>query len=192
MYTPFQRKCITITKGRLASKGRKQNAVTRMEKMKIYERGPDEKREKYYWLVSDLDRIRIEYTAKRRDLQKLDIDSLAEFIKNPHFNSTMNNKFSFKAFRRNKYLVGEYDKYKTRDIHGYKGAFQTEYIAITHINKKRKLVSNLPQYLYEVKEFIPLNRLILEKIVSFEKRWEREDVFMEENLGNWRMFHSEK
>lgn len=192
MYAPFQRKCITLTKGRLASKGREQNAVTRMEKVKIYERGPDEKREYYYWLVSDLDRIRIEYTAKRRDLQKLDIDSLAEFIKNPHFNSIMNNKFSFKAFRRNKYLLGEYDKYKTKDERGHKGAFQTEHIAITHINKDHKIISNLSQYLVTVKEFLPLNELIFEKIHSFEKRWKREEVFLEENLNNWRTAHSEK
>ena len=103
----------------------------------------------------------------------------------------MNNKFSFKAFRRNKYLVGEYDKYRTKDERGYKGAFQTEHIAITRINKDRKIISNLSQYFVTVKEFLPLNELIFEKIHSFEKRWEREEVFLEEYLNNWRTDHSE-
>jgi hypothetical protein len=154
-------------------KKRKENAVYRVGKhWKVYERGPDglrqwdTKRKSPYWYFKDLDRVRIEFTAKNYYLRKFKIKHLSEFVKNPRFKEILGPRFSFKKFKQTQGLPGEFDQYTAMDMYGNKDSYMEEY------RRAKKLgIKNRYQYSIKDKTLGQLIKRIVAEINHVEHKW---------------------
>lgn len=169
IYFRNQKEMVLHSNKELDDDSRKINAWVFTDKMKLYERGPDKKINKGgYWLLNDVDRIRIELKAKWRDLNSNGLNNLELFLKNPLFTSLLKNRFKFKRFKSSVNNVpSEYDDYYVKDSKGHSGAFQNQYLYL----KDRKYVKNISQSIEDVPELLPLYYRILSKIDLREKKW---------------------
>ena len=112
IYFPYQKELVLHSDKELDDITRDKNAWVFTKKMKLYERGPDNKIKKSggYWLLDDVDRIRIELKAKWKDLKPYGLTSLKLFSKNPKFDLMLKDKFRFKRFKESATnLPSEYD-----------------------------------------------------------------------------------
>jgi len=149
---------------------RKENLVCRYGSyFKIYQRGPDEiKRKKsggVYWRFKDVDRVRLEFTAKHYHLNKLGIRSLTHFIANPHIEETIYPRMRFVKFKPSRILPCEFDDYNASDNYGNKDCFQLEYM--------QAKISNPGQYVVDDEDFDDLKMRIWREIKVLEKRWQK-------------------
>ena len=116
---------------------------------------------------SNVDRVRIEYTPTRKRLMKEHrINTLTDFIGGPKFAEVFTDIFAFHRFKSSQKLPQDYEWYPTKDAHGYSEAFQLEHIA--HRADKKL---NLPDYIREVKELIPLLGALKEAMKESDRRW---------------------
>ncbi len=174
IYFPYRKEMVLQLDKKLGDKTRDKNAWVYVDedRMKLYERGPDDEIEKGgYWLLENVDRIRIEFRAEWKDLDKHDLVSLKSFSQNPQFDIMMRDKFRFKRFKKsvNNNLPTEYDEYSVKDLKGHSGAFQNEFLYL----KKRKAVKNISQSIEDVPELKPLYARILYRIITREEKWEK-------------------
>jgi len=161
--------CYLISNKHLNAKSRTENAVFKSDKLKMYERGPDDKEKKRdghpYWESSDVDRIRIEYTASNDDFENNGLRDLKEFVKNPKFFSILNNKFEFSIFTESNRTIKEFDNYCYRDKNGHSGAFTIQRL---HLKKK---IKNIRQYVKDEPMLYILKKEILKAIKKHEDNW---------------------
>ncbi|MGO9138740.1 MAG: hypothetical protein ACLP9S_02755 [Syntrophales bacterium] len=165
LYFPHQNNTELYKDGELRSN--KYNVTLEAKKMKMYERGPDDKRMGGAgWPLKDIDRLRIEFTADRNDLNRAGIRELENFIKDSKFSSIMESKFKFRRFKKTApRLPREWEIYKARDLLGHIGSFQSEY----ELAKIR--YQNVGQYLEDVKELRPLYSWLLLEMAVHEDNW---------------------
>lgn len=170
IYFPYQKDMTLHSHKELDDKTRDKNAWVFTKKMKLYERGPDNKVQREgYWLLNDVDRIRIEFKANYRDLYEYGLNSLKLFSKNPLFTLMLKDRFSFKRVKESvNNLPGAHYDYPVKDVKGHAGAFQNFYLYY----KSKKVVKNLSQSIEDVPELLPLYYRILHKIRQREKRWQ--------------------
>jgi len=145
-------------------------------KVKIYERGPDNRRKKGEkgWELERCDRVRIEQTAKRSKLLYHGIDTLYDLIENPKFLELNEKIFNFKKFEGSKKLPKPWEAYRSKDKYGNQvGAIQAEYL---HFKKLQPddtgYVANVSQYLNDVPEFEKLKAILIDKLREFDREWE--------------------
>lgn len=160
------------------------NSVFHLVRTKVYERGPDNKKTKDYWHFRDLDRVRLEHTAKRKELRRHGIDRLTDLINDCRFFKINNGIYRFMSFEKTKKLPKywhwdskieqdengkevyvDLDGYSTKDKNGNTGAFQLE-------NAKRiKDVSNIAYNREPLKMFNWLIESLESKMLSYDKDW---------------------
>lgn len=102
--------------------------------LKFYERGPDEKKIKKAgkWSYMDTDRVRLEFTAKRKTHHLADkgLDTLHDLICSARFSQMFARRICFKRAKRNsKRLPQEYAAYMSPDPAGNMGSFFLEHRA---------------------------------------------------------------
>ena len=68
-----------------------------------------------HWQFEDVDRVRLEYTAKRARLlnKKIKINTISDLIACPRFHELNRNIYRFVSFERSKKLPRHYDDYTT-------------------------------------------------------------------------------
>jgi len=87
LYIPYQKSARII--GEHTSKWgdpSRMNSVYHLRLNKLYERGDDNTKTKEGWRFHDLNRVRLEHTAKRRELRKHGISSITDLIQDCRFN----------------------------------------------------------------------------------------------------------
>jgi len=138
------------------------NDVWRYCKIRFYLRGPDRLKEDGHWLITDVDRVRLEYTANDDDLKhKYRIQKLTRFLrKGPFFEKMMDGKFKFKVLKGKKF---------TEDI----PVFHQKYLHYKHIVK----VNNISQYLREITEWDKLKKMMFEAMREYDKGWKRYNIW---------------
>ena len=160
------------------------NFVYHFGRTKVYERGPDDKKTKNHWHFQDLDRVRLEHTAKRKELRQHGIDCLTDLMQDCSFFNINNGIYRLMSFTKTRKLPkywdwdskiekdenGEdifvdLDSYSTMDKAGNTGAFQLE-------NAKRiHDVSNIADNRKPVKMFDWLKRSLDSEMLAYDKDW---------------------
>ena len=128
LYVPYQKEVRTL--GGITEKIGK-NIVTHFGgDHKAYERGADIlKNSDDYWMETDLDRVRLEYTADKKFLRKNGISSLFDLIKNPKFLELNIGRWQFQQFKESaKGLPSPWELFTAQDADGFSGSFQSEYL----------------------------------------------------------------
>lgn len=143
--------------------------------VKIYERGNDDKKEKYAhnsgkskkgWCHDNLNRLRLEHSANRTKLTKHGINTLSDLISDCSFFEINKNIYKFKCFI-SKTLPNYWlwQSYSTVNEEGSKGAFQIEYVLGKHLQ------TNIRQYMKDVKEFDALKEKLIQQMLNFDSVW---------------------
>ena len=109
--------------------GENHNMTLLLGDFKMYERGPDNKVKKEkrlyqpgtskFWQFKDIDRVRLEYNAKRYSLDSCDTRSIHEFLASPEFHNMMHTpsgkkRFRFVKFKENPACPRECDSYSQK------------------------------------------------------------------------------
>jgi hypothetical protein len=128
---------------------------------KVYERGIDKR--KAGWKFEELDRVRIEYTARYNHLNKHGIKPLSDFIKNPMFVDTIVPRLRFAKFKTCSKLPCEFDDYLAKDKDGNRDCFQEEY--------RQSPVKNPSQYMVDDPDFDVLKARIIEAAERTQRNW---------------------
>ena len=171
LYVPYQKKVRTM--GGIKEKfGKKfeMNLVSRFgDDHKAYERGPDKlKNPDDYWMETDLDRVRLEYTADRNSLLKNEISSLSDLIKNPKFFQMNIGRWRFQQFKKSsKNLPSPWEPFTALDESGFSGSFQIEYIQA----RKDGIVKNLGQTREDVMAFSKIVYDMAITMKDFDDLW---------------------
>jgi hypothetical protein len=167
LYVPYQR--MSRVDGELLmnwGENTRMNSVYRIaDIVKVYERGPDNKKKRGYWQKGDLNKVRLEFSALRRHLLSNGIDTLMDFIDHPKFKRINKSIYSFRCFTNSSVLPRYWQAYTHEDEKGNVGAFQTECI---HYRKK---VNNINQYMMHMVGFEELRNRFLEVMEQFDKDW---------------------
>jgi hypothetical protein len=141
------------------------NSILRMGHLKIYERGPDGKKNESCWNTDDCDRIRLELTAERSIFRKHGIKTVDNLLEKAQFQKINEDIYKFKWFEGSRKLPQCWNAYTASDDCGNKNCLQYE------INHFRSIVLNINQYLKDVKAFDPLNKALLDAMIRFDKEW---------------------
>jgi len=165
-YIPYKRRIkLYAEKGVEWGDETRMNIVYRISDVNFYERGPDNKKVKDHWLMKDIDRVRLEYSASRRTLSKHGITKIIDLIKNPKFYNINEGIYEFRCFRGSKKLPEVWEKYPTPDEDGNMGAFQLEVMG--HPDK----VKNIHQYITDIGEFDVLKSSLINEMKMFDSIW---------------------
>ncbi|MCX5835022.1 MAG: hypothetical protein NTV99_11045 [Deltaproteobacteria bacterium] len=166
LYIPYQRKARTYGEN-MAAWGDKTRMSTayRASGVKIYERGPDNKKTKGHWSSDDLDRVRLEYTARRPILLKNDISTVRDLIEHPRFYDINNDRYKFRCFVQSDKLPHHWEDYTIEDENGNVGCFQLE------LNHYRKEIKNIAQYVADVEPFDALKKELMNVSAEFDDEW---------------------
>ena len=99
LFIPYQRKVRTLEEDlEKYGKQHKVNCVTRFgDSHKAYERGRDSDKDQEGWREADLNRVRLEFTAKDK-LREYKIRFLNDLIETPRFFELNNERWKFKQF----------------------------------------------------------------------------------------------
>lgn len=166
LYIPYQRGG-KLTGDKLMAWGSntRMNAAFRMGNAQFYERGPDKKKEGEAWHIKDIDRVRLEYTARRRILREQGISTLQDFIKRPKFYDINKGLYNFRHFIRSRKLPKFFEDYKH--------ANEDTSLESLHFELKhhRGTIKNLSQYLADMPEFNPLKHDLLATMKDFDRGW---------------------
>ena len=183
LYVPHQRKA-RLTGAKLSEWGdeNRMNTAYRATNVQVYERGPDSKQRKGdYWQFADVNRVRLEYTAKRRRLLKNEIDTISDLITRPRFHDLNRNIYRFASFEHSNMLPAHSDDYTTpgdktkdeaepdieREIFG---AFQLEF---NRYRKDKEITKNIAQHVKDLDVFEPLKARLDEVMREYDKDWEK-------------------
>ena len=147
------------------------NMVSRFgDSHKAYERGPDKlKNPDDYWLETDLDRVRLEFTAGREySLPKNGISSLSDLIKDPKFFKMNIGRWQFQQFKESaKGLPSPWKPFTAQDEDEFSGSFQSEYIQA----KKDGIVKNPAQAKEDVPAFSEILYDLALSMKDFDEIW---------------------
>lgn len=166
LYIPYQEK-VEIYGEDLIEFGNQTrlNAVYRSGNVKMYERGPDKKKNGKGWSMEDVDRVRLEYSAPREVLRDHGITFIADLIRNPLFHEINKNTYKFKRFKGSKKLPMLGQDYTTPVKNGNIGFFQSEDIG------HRKNINNIAHYRKDIKEFGDLKSALRDAMQRFDLEW---------------------
>jgi hypothetical protein len=166
LYTPYQRDAKLIG-GNFGKHGKRMNYTYHLgEDKKVYERGDDDKKEDDGWSEDDLGRVRLEYTARREPLKRLNIYTLSDLIRAPKFYEINSRKWYFRRFVKSDKLPKPWEAYTAEDENGNIGSFHKEYL------EQKKTRKNISQYTENVAIMSDLREALLEAMIEFDKRWE--------------------
>jgi hypothetical protein len=143
------------------------NYVFRPGPLKLYERGPDRKKKNEAWNFVDCDRVRLEFTAKGRLLNKMGIGLLEKFLQSPKFYEINTNKFHFRYFLGSKKLPKISSGYANGVRTEFRGSFLAQHIVL------RKEVENIAAYVKNFDAFDELMSRLHFLWKRFDERWER-------------------
>ena len=135
---------------------------------KVYERGCDDRKQiGGGWRREDLDRVRVEHTAKRVELKNLGIRTLVDLIAEPKFAEISSKWWKLSEFRTAQGLPAPYDEYISSG--GAGGIFQREYRA----QKKRleEMGKQISPYRLPSKHYGWLQDEIDAAAARFDERW---------------------
>lgn len=141
------------------------NAVFRIGKEKLYERGPDGMKNGKGWSHEDVDRVRLEHTATRKELLKKGIDRLGDLIAHTRFYEVNKPIYGFKHFHKSTSLPHPWEAYLVPDEDVEPDSFQALQIFY------RKEITNIGQCVADTHEFIPLLNRLHEIWGEFDKEW---------------------
>jgi len=158
--------------------------------VKIYERGDDENRQKNGkektprpWYHDDVDRVRVEFTFRRKYLLKNGPDELKDLKVHPEFEHRICRMFQFKVFKRPGKLPEEIEEnYWYKDEKGKK--VSREIIQEVYIHANKSGMKNPRQYLKNAKGFKALKRKLTLAMQEFDGDWvESRKRFSKKQLG---------
>jgi hypothetical protein len=167
LYVPYQKEVRTL--GGITEKIGK-NIVTHFGgDHKAYERGADIlKNSDDYWMETDLDRVRLEYTADKKFLRKNGISSLFDLIKNPKFFKININRWRFQQFKESaKGLPSPWQPFTAQDKDEFSGSFQSEYLKA----KEDGIVKNPAQAKEDVPAFFAIVYDMALSMSRFDDLW---------------------
>jgi len=141
------------------------NAAFRIGNAQFYERGPDKKREGKAWHIIDVDRVRLEYTARRRIFHEHGISTLRDFIRRPKFYDINNGLYNFRHFIHSRKLPKFFEDYKHASENT---SLESLLLEMKHHRGK---IKGLNQYLADMPEFKPLKKDLLNTMKSFDRDW---------------------
>ena len=166
LFIPYQRS-VNFLGGDLVHYGDRtmMNTVCRIGDVKLYERGPDRKKNGDGWIMSDVDRVRLEYSAPRGALVRRGISDIADLIRYPRFFETNKNIYKFMNFKGSKKLPMLGQEYTTPDENGYVGCFQSEVIG------HRQKVKNISHYMENTEGLETLKSALQNAMRRFDLEW---------------------
>lgn len=166
LFIPYQRKAFTYG-GDLVQYGERtrMNSVCRIDDVKMYERGPDHKKKGLGWIMKDVDRVRLEYSAPRQVLVNHGISVIGDLIRHPRFYEINKGLYKFRHFKGSKILPKLGHAYTIRDKNGNIGCFQSEVIG------HRNDVKNIGHYMHDIEEFETLKSALWDAMKRFDQEW---------------------
>jgi hypothetical protein len=167
LYVPYRRH-VKFLGGTAVSYGdrTRMNSVCRIDDVKTYERGPDNLKKGEGWMMADVNRVRLEYSAPRDVLKKKGISVLSDLIRTPRFHEINKDIYHFRCFSRSKKLPGLGQAYKIPGSNGKLGCFQELYIAY-----RKNRFTNLSHYSVNIKEFEELKSSMTREMQRFDAEW---------------------
>ena len=175
LYIPHQRTVQTFDN---TKKDKNRNVIQMNSVYKIgrnytvYERGPDSKKEdagkakNKGWRIENVDRVRMEYKAKRTVLKKKGINLLPDLLENPRFMHMNKDWWKLRQFKRTKQLPRMWQDYSEQDKYGFAGTFQLE-----HMRAKDK-VDNVAQYRKNIPEISFFEKKLDKVMLLFDDMWD--------------------
>lgn len=142
--------------------------------VKIYERGPDglgceKENGKPFWIMDELDRVRLEFVLTNEKLAKkrkdLGVKSLSGFRHCPRMADVLGGQFSFSAFTKSNKLPREWGRYAEFDASGGIESFHVEWLAA------RRKVSNIQQCYRASRLMTPLMRKVQNELALYDEKW---------------------
>ena len=131
--------------------------------LKIYERGPDDKRFEKGWKRKHLDRVRVKFEASRSYLKGRGIEKLEDLIIDCKFSEIMPKNYHFKVFDGSDILPNEIDTYTF--IEGHE-SIQKEYV-----DARSNGVRNPYQYMKDALVLRKLKRELDQLAIRFDEDW---------------------
>jgi len=142
------------------------NSVCRIDDVKTYERGPDNLKKGEGWMMADVNRVRLEYSAPRSVLKKKGISELADLIRTPRFHEINKDIYHFRCFSRSKKLPGLGQAYEIPGSNGKLGCFQE-----LHIAYRENKFTNLSHYSVNIEEFDKLKSSMTREMQRYDAEW---------------------
>lgn len=174
LYVPYQRNSRTYEddEKEINDIGRDKITVSRtihIGNVKIYERGDDsdKNRQSGGWERDKINRVRLEFSAKRRILKSTGIYALNDFLHDAQFHRINNPLYQFAYFKNSSKLPNVWEPYNCKDSNGVAGCFVTE---CAHY---RKIVRNIAQYIRNADSFVELRKNIEASWKAFDDEWKR-------------------
>jgi hypothetical protein len=166
LFVPYQRQAF-IFGGDVVQYGNqtRMNSVCRIDDAKIYERGPDKKKNGLSWIMEDVDRVRLEYSASRKVLVNHGISVVGDLIRHPQFYEINKNIYKFMHFNGSKKLPKLGQDYTMPDENGNIGCFQSEVIG------HRNNVKNIRHYMADTEDFEVLKSALWNAMRKFDLEW---------------------
>lgn len=166
LFIPYQRS-VNFLGGDLVEYGdrTRMNSVCRIKNTKLYERGPDIKKNGKGWSMKDVDRVRLEYSAPREVLLKKGISFISDLIRHPQFYEINKNIYRFKHFSGSKKLPKLGQDYAMSNKNGNIDCFQSENIG------HRDNVKNIARYRKNIEDFDALKTALWDSMRRFDSEW---------------------
>jgi hypothetical protein len=166
LYLTHQREAKTLDSTQIEKHGKtiERNEVYRVGgKFKVYVRGHDLIKKDGGWNLENINRVRMEHTAKRTLLRENGIELLPDLIKDSRFLDVNKGKWQFKKFEGSKKLPKFWQQYSTQDDNGFAGSYQAEHI---------KAPKTMRQYSKGIDEMTPFVKKLEEAMSGFDNEWE--------------------
>jgi hypothetical protein len=166
LYIPYQRS-VKFLGGDLIRYGdrTRMNSVCRIDDVKMYERGPDVRKKGSGWIMEDVNRVRLEYSAPRRVLVNHEISVIGDLIRHPKFFDITGTIYNFRCFKGSSKLPKLGQDYTTPDKNGNAGFFQTEVIGC------RGTIRNIAHYMEDIAAFDVLKSALWGAMRRFDLEW---------------------
>ncbi|MBW1902926.1 MAG: hypothetical protein JRJ20_15060 [Deltaproteobacteria bacterium] len=132
---------------------------------RVYERGPESKKQGKDWFLKDVDRVRLEHTANRMKLKKYGINTLDDLMDNPRFSILNLHRWRFMQFLKSRKLPKFWQPHSTKDQSGHAGLFKLEAI------RSRRKAENVAEYITNYKELLRIESRVNSAMKSFDLKW---------------------
>ncbi|SPD73072.1 hypothetical protein PITCH_A1670015 [uncultured Desulfobacterium sp.] len=132
---------------------------------KVYECGREERRQDGGWLISDIDRVRLEHRVDRDKLKEYGISALEDLIENPRFTVLNLQRWRFMQFLKLRKLPKFWRPHPTADDAHPIGAPTLEAIPT------KQKSGNVTQYIANYKELIRIESRVNRAMKAFDFQW---------------------
>ena len=132
---------------------------------RVYERGPDSKKQDKDWFFKDVDRVSLEHVVNRMKLKKYGINTLSDLIENPRFSVLNLHRWRFMQFLKSRKLPKFWQSYSTKDQSSPGGSFKLEAI------RSRRKAENVSEYIESYKELVRIESRVNSAMKSFDWEW---------------------